>query len=216
MRAILVSALLSTAALANSEDRSVPAFTGVHIASGMRATIEIGPQKVHIDADAETLALIESRVEDGVLKIGFKPHNWYGDHRVKITIQTPKLESVGASGGSNVRAAFTKASDSSIEASGGSEITATGIDAGKLSAETSGGSILQISGSSDSVELQRSARSQLHGHDFSTRDARVHGSGGAQAELKASGSIKGSLSGGSELHVAGAASTRVSTSGGSQ
>ena len=99
---------------------------------------------------------------------------------------------MGASGGSIVDAAFTKADRSSIQASGGSEIRVRGVDAPQLS----GGS-------------------QLHGRDFSARDAEVQGSGGSQAELKVSGNLKGGLSGGSQLHVAGGASARVATSGGS-
>jgi hypothetical protein len=61
-----------------------------------------------------------------------------------------------------------------------------------------------------------SGGSQFHGRELATRDANVHGSGGATAELKASGSVRGSLSGGSELQVKGGAQTRVATSGGSQ
>jgi len=218
MRTFLIAALLSAGAFANSEDRRVPAFAAVSVSSGMRATVEIGPQKpVHIESDAETLALIETTVEDGTLKIGFSPHHWrHGDHSVRITIQTPRLESVAASGGSIVQAAFTRANQSSIQASGGSEITAKDVDAGTLAVEGSGGSVLRVAGSSDAIDLQLSGGSQLHGRDFSTRDASIQGSGGSGAELKVTGKITGSLSGGSQLHAMGGARTRVATSGGSQ
>jgi hypothetical protein len=218
MRTFLIAALFSAGAFASSEDRSVPAFSAVAVSSGMRATIEIGPQKpVHIEADAETLALLETTVEDGTLKIGFARNHWmHGDHSVKITIQTPRLESVAASGGSIVRATFTRANESAIQASGGSEVTAKGVDAGTLNVQGSGGSVLHVAGGSDALDLQLSGGSQLHGRDFSTRDASIQGSGGSEAELKATGKITGSLSGGSQLHAIGGARTRVATSGGSQ
>src|SRR5260221_4173674 len=107
MRTFVLAALLSSAALAKSEDRSVPSFSSVHVSAGMRATIEIGPQKpVHIEADESVLGLIETVVEDGVLNIRFKPHtNWTGDHTVRISIQTPQLHAVSGSGGGVVKAA---------------------------------------------------------------------------------------------------------------
>ena len=218
MRAWLIaSALVSSAALGNAEDRTVPAFSAVHISSGMRATVTVGPQKpVHLEASAEVLALVETVVEDGVLQVRFKQHSdWHGNHAVKVTIQTPQLHSLGASGGAVVDAAFTKADHSDIEASGGSELRVRGVDAPRLSVQASGGSVLEIAGSADKLELQLSGGSQLHGRDFSTRDADVQGSGGSQAELKVSGKLKGGLSGGSQLHVTGGASSRVATSGGS-
>jgi hypothetical protein len=222
MRKLALAAVLfsSTAALADTEDREVPAFNAVQISSGIRATIEIGRRKpVRLSGDAEVLALVETVVEDGALQVRFKPHAWsshHGDRPVKVSIQTPELNSVGASGGSIVRAAFTRSDRSSIEASGGSEISARGVDARRISAHASGGSILEVSGSCDDVNLELSGGSQLHGRDFSARNAEVSGSGGSQAELKASGSIRGSLSGGSQLNITGGASARVATSGGSE
>jgi hypothetical protein len=218
MRVALVAALVSTAAVARGEDRDVPAFSAVHISAGMKARIDIGPRRpVHIEADDETLRMIETVVEDDTLQVRFKPHTWFhGEHEVRLTIQTPELRSVGASGGSVVRAVFSRGQRTDVQASGGSEITGRGIDAAEVDVQASGGSILTLDGSADRVSVQLSGGSQLHGRDFSARDANVHGSGGSQAELKASGKLRGSLSGGSQLHVTGGASTNVATSGGSE
>ena len=213
----MASALVSSAALASAEDRTVPAFSSVQISAGMHATVTIGPQKpVHLEASPEALALLETVVEDGALQVRFKQHrDWHGDHAVKVALQTPQLHSLGASGGSVVEATFTKADRSAIQSSGGSEIRVRGVEAPQLSVQASGGSVLEIAGSAERLELQLSGGSLLHGHDFSTRDAEVQGSGGSQADLKVSGKLKGGLSGGSQLHITGGASSRVATSGGS-
>lgn len=219
MRTLLLATavLFSSAALANSEDRTVPQFSAVHISAGMHATVTIGPLKpVHLESDEATLSRIETVVEDGALQVRFKRSSgWSHSGEVKVTIQTPQLHALGASGGSIVDAAFTKADHGSIQASGGSQVTARGIDAAKLSLQASGGSVLRLAGNAAALSLELSGGSQFHGRDFSTRDADVQGSGGSQAELKASGSLRGALSGGSELHVTGGASTAVATSGGS-
>ncbi len=207
---ILAAVLVSTAAMANGEDREVPAFTAVSVSAGIHATVEIGRRKaLHIEADDAVLPLIVTEVEDGELKIHYKPNtSMRGDHRVQVSVQTPQLHAVGASGGSIVRASFTRTDRSDVEASGGSEIS--------VRLQASGGSIVRVSGSADALHLQLSGGSQMHGRDFSARDADVQGSGGSQAELKATGTIRGALSGGSQLHVTGGASTKVATSGGSE
>src|SRR5713226_7002174 len=146
MRVAFIAALVSTAAVARGENRDVPAFSAVHISSGMKATIEIGPRKaVHIEADEATLPLIETVVEDGTLEVRFqRSMRWHGERSVKLTIRTPELHAVGASGGSVVRAVFSRGQRSEVEASGGSEITARGIDTAEFDAQASGGSILTI------------------------------------------------------------------------
>ncbi|HWE23280.1 MAG TPA: DUF2807 domain-containing protein, partial [Myxococcales bacterium] len=67
--------LASSAALAASQDRDVAPFDSIHVASGIHATVTIGPAKpVHIEADQEVLPLVATEVEDRTLHIGFKPH----------------------------------------------------------------------------------------------------------------------------------------------
>jgi hypothetical protein len=215
--ALTVLSLASTAALARSEDRDVPEFDAVQVASGIHATVEIGPRRpVRVEADDEILQLVETRVEDGTLHVGFKPQrSWSGDRRVAVTIQTPRLRAVGASGGAMVRATFTRADQSEIQASGGSEIRVRGVDAGRLSMQGSGGSVLYAQGRADTLDLQMSGGTRLHGQDLSVKDVDVQASGGSEADFRASGNLRGNLSGGSELHVRGGARTRVATSGGS-
>lgn len=219
MRARFLAAisLVSASALARAEERSVPAFDAVRVCCGIRARIEIGPQKpLHLEGDEEALAALETTVEGGELTIRFRPGTRLFDRGdIRVAIQTPELRAVAGSGGSIIDAAFTRGSDSAIQASGGSEIHVRGVDAARLSMQASGGSILTVAGSADSLHLQLSGGSQLHGRDLTVKDLDIHGSGGSQANLRASGKIRGGLSGGSELHASGGARWNVSTSGGS-
>jgi hypothetical protein len=91
-----------------------------------------------------------------------------------------------------------------------------GVDAPRLHLSGSGGSVLDISGSADSLDLQLSGGSQLHGRDLAVKDISIQASGGSQGDVRADGRISGALSGGSELHVRGRATSRVATSGGSE
>jgi hypothetical protein len=210
--------LVSASALAASQDRDVPAFDSIHVASGIRASVSVGPRKpLHVEADDEVLPLVETHVEDGTLHIDFRPHSRLRSiGEVIVTAQTPELHGVAASGGATVRASLTKAGETALAASGGGEIRARGVDARTLVAKATGGSVLQVAGRAESVELNLSGGSHFDGPQLEARDVEVHGSGGAVAELRASGNVRGGLSGGSEMRVRGGARTSVSTSGGSE
>jgi hypothetical protein len=211
------ASLVSAAALARTEDRDVPGFDAVHVASGIRATVEIGPRKpVRVEADEDVLPLLDIRVQDGALRVGFKPESHFeGDRRVSVSIQTPQLRAVGASGGSVVRATLTRADESDVQASGGSELHLRGVDANHLAVQASGGSVVEVDGRAATLDLQISGGTHLLGRNLSVKDVVVQGSGGSQGDLRADGRIRGSLSGGSELHVRGSATAKVAASGGS-
>ncbi len=214
---IALMSLLSTAVLARTEERDVPEFDAVDVAAGIGVTVDIGPRKpLRVDADDETIKFVETRVENGALHIGFKPHgNWSGEHRVQVSVQTPRLRALAASGGASVRATFTPAEVTGIEASGGSDVRARGIDAARLSVQGSGGSVFDLEGRADMLKLELSGGSEVHSPDLAVADMDVRGSGGSRGELRVDGRIRGSLSGGSELHVRGNARAKVATSGGS-
>jgi len=217
--AVLTGVLLvAGTAWAASEDRDVPAFDSVHVASGIRAAITVGPRKpVHLEADRDVLELIETRVEEGTLHVGFKARSRVRETgEVTVTIQTPELHAVAGSSGAQVRATFTHSTESAIAASSGSEIHVRGVDARQLAIEGSSGAMLEVSGRADQVELHLSGGAHLDARQFEARDVDVHGSGGSAAELRASGKVRGALSGGSEMHVRGGARASVSTSGGSE
>src|SRR3954470_13821987 len=88
----------------NAQTREVPAFHAVSVESGIHATISIGPQRpLQLQGDEKVLALVETTVEDGELRIGFKRHKWHWTTSdVHVVIQTPELQRIEASGGSPV------------------------------------------------------------------------------------------------------------------
>jgi Putative auto-transporter adhesin, head GIN domain len=212
--------LIAWGAVAAAEDREVPPFDSVHVASGIRATVEIGARKpVHLEADKDVLDSVETRVEEGTLHVGFKPHSrWrmWNTGEVTVSIQTPELHAVAGSGGALVRATFTRSTNSAISSSAGSEVHVRGVDAKELAVQGSGGAIVDVGGRADQLSLQLSGGSRFDARRLETKNVEVKGSGGSVAELRASEKVSGSLSGGSEMHVRGGARSTVATSGGSE
>jgi hypothetical protein len=225
-RAAALVCALSTGCFANvirgsghkvRESREMPAFDGVQVRSGMRATVEIGPRgPIEIEADDNLMPLIETQVADGRLEIRFRRmSNVWSSGEVRVKVRAPAIRYLGASGGSEIRAELEPVDDLEIEASGGAEVHARGIDAAELSASGSGGSHLDLAGTARKVTLHMSGGTDVKAARLAARSVRVSGSGGSTAEIRASDSIRGELSGGTDVHLIGNASSRVSTSGGS-
>lgn len=215
--------LFAAGAQAKTEEREVAPFTAVHISAGIKGTIEIGPRKaLRLEASEETLARIETVVEDGQLRVGFKRSGWGGNWNsgdVRVTVTTPEVREVSASGGAEVSAALSsnpRGDEFVVEVSGGGEAHLTGLDTKRLEAQASGGARLELSGRAEELRLGLSGGAVLKGKNLVVRDLRISGSGGAVATVQASGEARGSLSGGSELHLRGGAKSRVKTSGGSE
>lgn len=165
MPVLTVVFLVARSVVAAAEDREVPPFGSVHVASGIRATVEIGARKpVHLEADRDVLETVETRVEDGTLHVGFKPHSrWrmWNTGEVTLSIQTPELQAVAGSSGALVRATFTRSANSAISSSAGSEVHVRGVDAKELAVQGSGGAIVEVGGRADQLSLKLSGGSRF-------------------------------------------------------
>jgi hypothetical protein len=226
LRAALVvpTLLLSLCAFAEGatreENRDVPDFDGVEVSSGMKAQITVGPKSVRISGDEKRVSQIRTEVVDGKLEIRVEKGSWFGSSNTKgvhITISSPKLTSVAASGGSEVDAQASASDTFAIESSGGSDVSVRSLDAKNLKVEISGGGEVTLKGRADKLALEASGGSQVHAQELGLKSLDVDASGGSQVEANPSERIEADLSGGSSVHVDSAPNQReVSASGGSQ
>jgi hypothetical protein len=203
------------------QTREVGAFREVGIPMGIQATIRRGDTpSVKLIGDENLLALLEVRVEDGELEVDQKEprKNLRPTQKIRMEIVTPRLEGIGASGGSEVTADVMSGSDLEIAASGGSEVKVERISGRSLELAASGGSEIRLTGSADTVEIAMSGGSEIHAGRVAAQDVEFAGSGGSVAELQASQSLEATLSGGSAVEVQGRkpAQTAVNASGGSR
>src|SRR5262249_911926 len=103
------------------EVRKVGDFSGVKVGHGFKANIAVGPStSVKISADDNLLPLIKTEVRNGELVIETDgSSNFRSSNPVVISISTPKLERISASGGAAVTADGTTGPRFSASVSGG-------------------------------------------------------------------------------------------------
>jgi hypothetical protein len=186
------------------ETREVGDFTGVEVSHSLQATITIGPKAVKLSADDNLLPLIVTEVKDGRLVAKLKENvGIQTSNPMKLTISTPKLDSIGASGASHVEATVATSDRFAIDVSGASHATVKGLDTDAIEIDASGASQINVAGRCKSLKLDLSGASNLKANDLDAQSVQHDLSGASHGEVRASSSIEGDVSGASKLQVFG-------------
>src|SRR5262245_6190773 len=200
------------------QSRPLTGFNAIEVGGGIDLVLRKGDTfVVEVAASEDVAAKIVTEVVDKTLQIGRKTNFFHwGDGGGTVYVTMPTLVSLDASGGSDVKAEGTFASDDlRIVASGGSDLTID-VEAGVLAVEASGGSDMRLSGSARSVRVESSGGSDLNASALTADEADVDSSGGSDLTIGVvRQKIAGDASGGADVTYTGApASVSVNTSGG--
>lgn len=163
-----------------TENRAVPPYTKIEIGSAFEGQFfETTPGPLTISADSNILPLIQTRVEDGTLKVSIKG-SINTKNGFKITGRTAKISALDASGaaridlknigkhpltvnGSGASQVHVFGSPTSLntEASGASQLTFGTLNLDTLTADLSGASHLTVSGTAKNVVIEASGASNV-------------------------------------------------------
>jgi hypothetical protein len=221
---IVPTLLLSAAAFAEEPGkgatRDVPDFDGVQVSNGLKAKVTVGPKSVRISGDEKQVSQVRTEVVDGKLVVKMEKSSWFSSHSSKgilVTISSPKVTSVEASGGADVDAEASATETFEAEASGGADINVRNLDAKKLKIDVSGGSEATLNGRTDMADMDASGGAEIHAQELSIKVLNVDASGGCTVEANPTERIAADVSGGSTVHVDSAPAQReVSSSGGAR
>ena len=201
-----------------TETRPLTNFRAIAVGGGIDLLVRQGDRFV-VEVSAEDLADIITEVRDGRLEIGRPKRsgffNWGDVGSVRVTL--PSLESLSASGGSDVDSEGTFFGDKlELVASGGSDLTID-VSVTDLSVEASGGSDVRLSGSAHSARVESSGGSDLNATQLTANEANVNSSGGSDLAIAVRDKLVANASGGSDISYTGEpSSVNVDSSGGAE
>ncbi len=205
--------------LAQQRDvRDLTGFHSVSIGGGLDLFLRRGDTfVVEVETDEDPSKII-TEVRDGTLHVS-RDGKWFGffggDDEGEVYVTMPTLQSLSASGGSDVSAEGTFTGDAlRVSASGGADVE---LDASvsSVDVQVSGGSDVELTGSARSARLQSSGGADLDAEGFIVDEADVQSSGGSDLSIGVRNSITGHASGGSDITYAGnPGSVNVDSSGG--
>lgn len=184
----------------HEETRTVPPFVGVKVDDPLLAAITIGAvQSVRVSGDANVVMQLETDVRtDPVRQIAVLELRVTDDftpvHPLRVDVTVPALRLLQAEDAATVSADGVGAEAFEVEASDGSAVHLAGPGGARLQASLSGGT-------------HQGARLDASAYPVTT--AAVALTGGAKAELRASGAVEGTAAPGCVVENLGAGLCQV-------
>jgi hypothetical protein len=208
--------------ISKEESRPMDVFHAVEASNTLQVVVQVTPGAkpgLKISGDDNIVPLVESISRDGTLILRLKENsNINPKLPLLIEVVTAEIDAVGASGVSGVKVrGSVKVERFAAKASGASEVTVEDLVTKQTVADVSGASRVILTGSSASLKADVSGASEAKAQAFAVEDAEVEISGASGAEVRASKSASGDVSGASHLDLYGSpVRNTVSMSGASQ
>ena len=215
---LLFLCLLSVTAMAfaqkvindpNVETRKIGSFAGVSVSGGIDLYLSYGDEAVAVSASKpEYRNRIRTEVDNGILKIWFDSKsginiNWNDSRKLKAYVSYKTLNSLEASGGSDVFPDGTiKGKELRLQLSGGSDFKGR-VEVENLRVDQSGGSDVKISGKATTLSVEANGGSDFNGYDLITEVCNLEASGGSDVEVTANRELSARASGASDIHYKG-------------
>jgi hypothetical protein len=186
--AIAVAAVTGCAARGNgeqgAEDRTVDAFHGVDVGGVFTLDAAEGsPSSVRVEGDANLVALVETRVDGGILHVTTR-ERISPSLPLVVRVRTPELREVDVSG----------AADATLTTS-----------QPRFELEVSGASDVTVRGTTQSFELDVSGASDVDASALKADAVEIDASGASEVDVTANVSLDVEASGASEVTWGGGA-----------
>ena len=201
-----------------TETRTIEAFSGVSASTAVDADVRIGAASdtLELTCDDNLVPLIETVVEDGILRIRTAPEDSISPRTdCIVTVTTPELTSLTVSGAGAIGVDGSVAATAlTLDISGAGAIDVSDLDVDDLDLDLSGTGSAELAGAATRAQASLSGTGRLNAEDLTvgTLDISISGAGGAS--ITVTDTVEGSLSGTGGLEVFGGADVSgVSTSG---
>lgn len=193
-----------------TQQRLVPPFTRVHVASGLQAAVHRGPQALAFTTDSNLQPSVVAWVDEGTLRLEVAPGaRLEPTGRVSAVVTAEVLEGLTAEEGSEVLAEGTTSTPRwPLEARAGSTVSVRGLTAAHLVILATGASRVHVAGEAPAVTVTGSGSSQVDTDGVRAGTVTLEASGDAVARVRATRTARGAASGRAHLFISGNSTSR--------
>jgi hypothetical protein len=170
--------------LLSEEERQVSGFSGIIVSGSHNVYITMGTtESLRLEGDADAINEVETKVENGVLKIRNKKQlntrSWNNTAKVKIYIQAKDINNLVLSGSGNIEIkGIVKSTNLNTTLSGSGSISAN-IEVENYNAVISGSGEIYTKGNAINAKITIAGSGDFNGSGLKTSNtsAKVSGSG---------------------------------------
>jgi hypothetical protein len=202
-----------------SRDFAVGAFDRISLSGSPNVVVTVGgAPSVRAEGDSELLEKLEIKVEDGVLRIGYKRGNWsFGwrkDHApVTIHVSAPAIRGAEVAGSGDMRIDKVEGGDFAGDIAGSGEIQLASLRARNASFSIAGSGGVTASGTAETAEFEIAGSGDVRAGGLQVRSAKVSIAGSGNVETRATESANVEIMGSGDVVVTGGAKCSVSKMG---
>lgn len=187
--------------VSKTESRQVSGFSGMSL--GITAKVEIRQgtsEGVTITGDDNIVALVETVVEDGKLKVRWNERNLSTSYKeLKLVVDAKTMESVGVSGSGDVMAETINAKTFKASVAGSGDIHIRNLTAGSATASISGSGDIELGGKADSLASKIAGSGDVKAGKLETKSSTVSIAGSGNVTLWATEKLKVSVAGSGDV-----------------
>ncbi len=183
---------------------SVDALHGITVEGSMDVVLTQGAQQaVEVEAQANLIELLETKVINGVWEIGIKD-GYSTDKPFIVYITAPAIDRIHVDGSGDVSSKGTFTTDAMDLAVAGSGNITIDFNSGKAKVDIAGSGDMVLSGTCDKLTVGVAGSGDVDARALTTSDASVDIAGSGDVALHASKSLEASIAGSGDVSYKGA------------
>jgi len=200
------------------DERQVSGFSGITISGRHNVYITMGnTESLRLEGDATAINEIETKVEDGVLKIRNKKQmntrSWNNTGKVNIYIQAKSLNNLVLSGSGNVEVNGKVKSANLSNTISGSGSIAVNMDVENYNAVISGSGEISAKGYAKNSKITIAGSGDFDGRNLKTSNSSAKVSGSGDISIIADKQLDAVVSGSGDIRYSGNAAVNSTKSG---
>jgi hypothetical protein len=202
-----------------SRDFAVGAFDRISLAGSPNVLVTVGgAPSVRAEGDSRLVEKLEIKVENGVLRIGFKKGNWSFGWRkdsgpVTIHVSAPAIRGAEVAGSGDLKIDKVEGGDFTGDIAGSGEIQLASLRARNASFSIAGSGGVIASGTAETAEFEIAGSGDVRAGGLQVRTAKVSIAGSGNVETKATESADVDIMGSGDVVVTGGAKCSVNKMG---
>lgn len=187
------------------QNRDVSHFNALSVGVGSDVEIRLGnTEGVIVETDDNLQPLIETKVEDGTLRIRLAKNNLRIDSRnTKIIVMARTLDKLSIGGSGNVSADKLRGEKLSIDVGGSGSVSIGQMDSESVSIALGGSGNLKAAGNTERLQVSIGGSGKVYVGQLQSRDAVVSIGGSGQATVWAKKTLNLSVAGSGDINYYG-------------
>jgi hypothetical protein len=202
-----------------SRNFQIGAFDKISLTGSSNVVVTVGgAASVRAEGDTALLEKLEVKVENGILRIGYKKGNWsFGwrkDHGpVTVHVSVPSLTGAEVAGSGDMKIDKVEGGDFAGEIAGSGDIQVASLRARKASFAIAGSGGVTASGIAETAKFDIAGSGDIHAGGLQVKSAKVSIAGSGNVETKATESADIDIMGSGDAIVTGGAKCSVNKMG---